>query len=65
MLKDRQEAPYFTADCGHEVFDGETAYEFDAKTWCEDCIREELFGLETDELVRLVGGLVIEVKANV
>ena len=50
------ESDYFTASgCGHEIYEGEYAYEYEGKVYCPDCLREKIFDLDTDELADLLG----------
>lgn len=32
---------YITADCGHEVYDGEETFDWDGKTICPDCLHNK------------------------
>ena len=50
------ESNYFIASgCGHEIYEGEHAYEFECAVYCPDCLREKIMDLETDELATLLG----------
>ena len=46
---------YVMADCGHEVYEGESLYEWCGKYYCADCFKEEINDLEAVELASLVG----------
>ena len=47
---DPQEGKYFEADCGHEVYEGESAYVWDGKTLCPDCFRDKINEMSNEEL---------------
>ena len=65
MYKDPQTADYFIADCGCEIYEGNTFYEFNGKTYCIDCLYDELMELPKEELVRLAGAWESEVRTCV
>jgi hypothetical protein len=44
-----------TADCGHEVYDGEDIYSFERETLCPDCMEERFNELSTREKAELLG----------
>lgn len=46
---------YTTSGCGHEIYEGEYAYEYEGETYCPDCLRDKIFDLDTDELADLLG----------
>jgi hypothetical protein len=47
---------FMTANgCLHEVYDGEDIYEFESRTYCEECLRDKIFEMTTRELAALVG----------
>ncbi|SHI23920.1 hypothetical protein SAMN02745823_03785 [Sporobacter termitidis DSM 10068] len=50
---------YLTAGCGHEVYEGERLVEWhDGKRFaylCEECFRDKLAALTTEELARQFG----------
>lgn len=39
---DPPETPYITGGCGHEIYNGEYAFEWEGRLICEDCYREKL-----------------------
>jgi hypothetical protein len=50
------EARFVTADCGHEVYLGETLYEWSGgETLCPDCVEDRFAELSTDEKAALLG----------
>lgn len=50
------EDEYYTASgCGHEIYEGEFAYEYEGKIYCPDCLRDKIMELDTDELAYLLG----------
>lgn len=50
------EDEYYTASgCGHEIYEGEYAYEYEGKIYCPDCLRDKIMELDTDELAMLLG----------
>lgn len=50
------EDDYYTASgCGHEIYEGEFAYEYEGKIYCPDCLRDKIMELDTDELAYLLG----------
>lgn len=50
------EDEYYTASgCGHEIYEGEYAYEYEGMVYCPDCLRDKIMELETDELATLLG----------
>lgn len=50
------EDEYYTASgCGHEIYEGEYAYEYEGKVYCPDCLRDKIMELDTDELAYLLG----------
>lgn len=50
------EDEYYTASgCGHEIYEGEYAYEYEGKVYCPDCLRDKIMELDTDELAMLLG----------
>ena len=50
------EDEYYTASgCGHEIYEGEYAYEYEGKVYCPDCLRDKIMELDTDELATLLG----------
>ena len=55
---DPPEAEYIIADCGCEVYEGEELYTYCGRTFCPDCIKDEIISdLETwpvEELIMLV-----------
>lgn len=59
---DPPEDYYVTADCGHEVFEGENMYVFDGKTYCPDCLRDIVNDLTTEEIAALLRADYVEVK---
>lgn len=46
---------YITADCGHEVYQGEILYEWDNKYICPDCMEEKLAALSLPEQAAMMG----------
>lgn len=46
---------YVEADCGHEVYEGETLYTWDDETLCPDCMRDKIDEMELYELAALLG----------
>lgn len=49
------EDEYYTASgCGHEIYEGEYAYEYEGKVYCPDCLRDKIMELDTDELAYLL-----------
>lgn len=52
---------YITADCGHEVFEGENMYLLDDirykyKRWvCPDCFKDELDRMSLEEFADILG----------
>jgi len=51
---------YVVADCGHEVYLYEYLYQWDGKTYCPDCMRDEINDLPLNELLELMGGYATE-----
>lgn len=53
------DAPYVTADCSHEVYDGEVLVEWSdakgVKTLCPDCFRDKLAEMSIVELALQLG----------
>lgn len=50
------EDEYYTASgCGHEIYEGEFAYEYEGEIYCPDCLRDKIMELNTDELADLLG----------
>ena len=50
------EDEYYTASgCGHEIYEGKFAYEYEGKIYCPDCLRDKIMELDTDELAYLLG----------
>ncbi len=57
------EGNYYTADgCGHDIYEGEHAYEYECKVYCTDCLRDKILELGTDELADLLGIERVEVE---
>lgn len=46
---------YVTAACGHEIYEGETLFEFEGNTYCPDCFREKIDDMELEELAAFLG----------
>jgi peptide methionine sulfoxide reductase MsrB len=41
---------YIMADCGHEVFEGESLIEWDNKTLCPDCFWDKVKEMTIEEI---------------
>jgi hypothetical protein len=46
---------YMTADCGHEVYNGEDLFEWEGATFCSDCIEDKLRDMTLLERAELLG----------
>ena len=45
---------YITADCGHEVYEGELLLEWENKNICPDCFKDKAGELSIEELAELL-----------
>lgn len=53
---DPPESSFFTADCGHEVYQTETVYESaSGRVLCPDCMEDEIDGMTLPEKAALLG----------
>ena len=42
-------------NCKCELYDGETVYRWDSSEICEDCMKEKISEMDTDEIAYLLG----------
>ena len=50
FIPDPQEAPFITGNCGHEIYNGELAFEWEGRVLCEDCYRDKINELSITEI---------------
>jgi hypothetical protein len=60
---EESESRYVTADCGHEVYDGECMYEWeDMHTLCPECVEYKFNELSLEEKAALLDCEIIEIN---
>lgn len=65
MYRDPQDDMYYTADCGHEVYEGERVYYWEDQMICPDCMQDKIDAMELDELAALLGADSVTVQIGV
>ncbi|MDR3278834.1 MAG: hypothetical protein LBT12_08670 [Oscillospiraceae bacterium] len=50
-----EDTRYAVADCGHEVYEGESLYDWEDETLCPECVEDKFSELTTEEKARLMG----------
>ena len=58
--KDPQETHFYTAHCGHEIYDCENSYIIGNKTYCQECAEDYIRDLPLRRMIEAIGGEVIE-----
>ena len=56
---DPPEERYDIAGCGHEIYDGESPWEWDGGTLCPECLGEKFDDLTLEEKAALLGAVPI------